>query len=513
MLCAFARRSESSPVKWGRIFLKKKKVKGTVDPWSVGTGSGGRALQKKVVAASGGGAPADGGSRPVEGAAVWGLSREIMHQKKATVPSGGSAQDSEESAAKHRTKKARTVSSGETSMVEADTSLGGDMAHGHPAEEADTPKDFQKPDSDETAHAKEESEEVKEAELLIQNLNDLGTGEHVSDDDFNAYFDQLPSMPRIYPDAVKLTSQELDKQVVHHALCRFRSYRHKVKEEGKDDTLGLKDVSEDECDRQFHKKWGYFKQIEENWTLDWYFHPVYCKDPSLSDYQRLVLRNYGGTEYARWCDYHEFLCSHVIEEEYANYCEELFKRLQWMEGYLDARRPSYKWDCISSRGAFQAMKIAATTFPKISASLAYYGYHECIASMGYDSFWFKELDGVYFEIWRRVTQRMMSFREALEEVYNLDRFPLRQHRMKVALEDGYIMGRMKSEYCACTAAITPEVKEDGAKALIAEGIRKQINKPKYYVEYIRKKIHIARVIGILPPHEGLKQQCNQDSGE
>uniref|UniRef100_A0A8R7Q9D5 Uncharacterized protein n=1 Tax=Triticum urartu TaxID=4572 RepID=A0A8R7Q9D5_TRIUA len=436
-----------------------------------------------------------------------------MHQKKATVPSGGSAQDSEESAAKHRTKKARTVSSGETSMVEADTSLGGDMAHGHPAEEADTPKDFQKSDSDETAHAKEESEEVKEAELLIQNLNDLGIGEHVSYDDFNAYFDQLPSMPRIYPDAVKLTSQELDKQVVHHALCRFRSYRHKVKEEGKDDTLGLKEVSEDECDRQFHKKWGYFKQIEENWTLDWYFHPVYCKDPSLSDYQRLVLRNYGGTEYARWSDYHEFLCSHVIEEEYANYCEEIFKRLQWMEGYLDARRPSYKWDCISSRGAFQAMKIAATTFPKISASLAYYGYHECIASMGYDSFWFKELDGVYFEIWRRVTQRMMSFREALEEVYNLDRFPLRQHRMKVALEDGYIMGRMKSEYCACTAAITPEVKEDGAKALIAEGIRKQINKPKYYVEYIRKKIHVARVIGILPPHEGLKQQCNQDSGE
>ena len=230
-------------------------------------------------------------------------------------------------------------------MVDADAISSGHTAHGHPAKEPDTAKDLQRSDSDETVlHAEEENEEVKEAELLIQRLNDLGIGEHVSDDEFNAYFDQLPSMPRIYPDAVKLTGEELDKQAVRLALYRFRSYEHKVqstvpsiyrtiyhhtsciylfyatraglfnllysfslilimcravpshrlqvKEEGKDDTLGLKDVSEDECDRQFHKKWGYFKQIEENWTLDWYFHPVYCKDPSLSDYQRLVLRNY-----------------------------------------------------------------------------------------------------------------------------------------------------------------------------------------------------------------------------
>lgn len=166
---------------------------------------------------------ADGAS----GAAVTGLSRE-MHQKKATVSSGVSAHDSAESAAKHRTKEARAVSSGETSKVEVDTSLGGDMAHDHPAKEADTAKDFQKSDSNEIAHAKEENQEVKEVKLLIQKLNDLGIGEHVNVDEFNCYFDQLPSMPRIYPDAVELPSEELDKQVVRLALYRFRSYRHKV---------------------------------------------------------------------------------------------------------------------------------------------------------------------------------------------------------------------------------------------------------------------------------------------
>lgn len=127
-----------------------------------------------------------------------------------------------------------------------------------------------------------------------------------------------------------------------------------------------------------------------------------------------------------------------------------------------------------------------------------------VASMGHDLFWFKELDDVYFEVWQRLTKGTMSFREALEEVYNLDRFPIRQHRMKCALEDDYSMERMESEYRTCTAAITPEVK-DRAKELIAEAIRKQVNKPKYYEEYIRKKIHIARVVGILPPQEGLKQ--------
>jgi hypothetical protein len=38
-----------------------------------------------------------------------------------------------------------------------------------------------------------------------------------------------------------------------------------------------------------------------------------------------------------------------------------------------------------------------------------------------------------------------SFRDALEEVHNLNRFPLRQHRMKHALEFDDTMKKMEEE--------------------------------------------------------------------
>uniref|UniRef100_A0A453ITD6 Uncharacterized protein n=1 Tax=Aegilops tauschii subsp. strangulata TaxID=200361 RepID=A0A453ITD6_AEGTS len=247
-----------------------------------------------------------------------------------------------------------------------------------------------------------------------------------------------------------------------------------LKEEGKEDTFDLKDVSEAECDQAFLKKQRFFRRFEEISTLDWYFHPDYCKDPSLSDYQRLVLRNYGSSEYARWTEYHEFLHSHDVEEEYVKFCEELFKKLEWMEGYLDFPRPSHK---------------------------------ECKQSMAYDRTWYKDLDGVHFEIWCRVTEKQMSFRDALAEVCKLNRFPLRQRRLEGALKRDYTMERLESEYHTCTAKVPPGTEKDKAKELIAKAVKNRLNKPKTYAQYISKKIHIARVAGILPLKDS-KEQCS-----
>ncbi|KAF7057696.1 hypothetical protein CFC21_064897 [Triticum aestivum] len=331
-------------------------------------------------------------------------------------------------------------------------------------------------------------------------------GEDISEEEFLDYHDKLPRIPH-YIVARKLTNEELDEQDLRHALYRLRSYKHKLKEEGKEDTFGLKDISEADCDQEFLKKQRFFRRFEEISTLDWYFHPDYCKGGSLNDYQRLVLRNYGGSEYARWSEYHEFLHSHDVEEEYVKFCEELFKKLEWMEGYLDFPRPSHKWDRISSRGALQAIKLAATTFQKITASLAYYGYFECKQSIAYDRTWYKELDGVHFEIWCRVTEKQMSFRDALAEVCALNRFPLRQRRMEGALKRDYTMERLESEYHTCTAKVPPGTEKDKAKELIAKAVKNRLNKPKTYVQYISKKIHIAHVAGILPLKDS-KEQCS-----
>ncbi|XP_044372932.1 uncharacterized protein [Triticum aestivum] len=116
-------------------------------------------------------------------------------------------------------------------------------------------------------------------------------GEDISEEEFLDYHDKLPRIPT-YIVARKLTNEELDEQDVRHALYRFRSYKHKLKEEGKEDTFDLNDISEADCDQAFLKKQRFFRQFEEISTLDWYFHPDYCKGGSLNDYQRLVLRNY-----------------------------------------------------------------------------------------------------------------------------------------------------------------------------------------------------------------------------
>ncbi|XP_020193265.1 uncharacterized protein [Aegilops tauschii subsp. strangulata] len=485
---------------------------------------------EKAAAASSGGVPTTHlGKEAAAGAASSG---EIP-QKKATPSSGGSAgsgalhgnstsQYSEESAAGHPSKKARTASSlkipqkhhkadislsggtlqKQSSEVEADTSSSGEVLH-----EQEHPKHFQESDPNEIVHAKEENKHVQEANHLIEQLNELGgMGEDISEEEFLAYHDKLPRIP-CYIVARKLTNEELDEQDLRHALCRFRYYKYKLKEEGKEDTFDLKDVSEAECDQAFLKKQRFFRRFEEISTLDWYFHPDYCKDPSLSDYQRLVLRNYGSSEYARWTEYHEFLHSHDVEEEYVKFCEELFKKLEWMEGYLDFPRPSHKWDRISSRGALQAIKLASTTFQKITASLAYYGYFECKQSMAYDRTWYKDLDGVHFEIWCRVTEKQMSFRDALAEVCKLNRFPLRQRRLEGALKRDYTMERLESEYHTCTAKVPPGTEKDKAKELIAKAVKNRLNKPKTYAQYISKKIHIARVAGILPLKDS-KEQCS-----
>ncbi|KAM0832991.1 hypothetical protein ACQ4PT_064547 [Festuca glaucescens] len=115
---------------------------------------------------------------------------------------------------------------------------------------------------------------------------------------------------------------------------------------------------------------------------------------------------------------------------------------------------------------------------------------ECRESMAYDATWFKEYDDLYFEIWRRVTQKscmtfglnnvQISFEDALEEVCKLNSTrPARKTLHRVI--------------------------EEKARKLIAEAVQMLVDKPKSYEQYIRKKIEIARIIGILPPDEDLEE--------
>ncbi|XP_044372935.1 uncharacterized protein [Triticum aestivum] len=407
--------------------------------------------------------------------------------------------------------------------------------HEHPAAE-----DIPESDPDECVgvHVKKAElhiRDIHEAKLLIQELNRSGVGEDISDEEFLAYFDQLAPGPPWIDLRAGLTEEDLGQQYVDHALCRFRYYKYKLpqpKEEPHGDNLleeeeddkeereylatltkkqllfleeddatseeddNLMDKTEDDCSMEFLEEKGFFISFEEDGTLDWFFYSAYCECASLSDYQRLVLKNYGGTEYSMWSVYPSYRHSYDIEREYLKYCQELSKQLKWMEDYVDICRSSVKWGKISSRGAFQAIKIAATSFPKITPTLAYNGfdYKERIC---YYHTWFKEYDRLYFEIWRRVTKGT-SFRKAMEDVCKMNKFPVRQGLMQTALDHEYTMTLMEEDFHTCTAAIRPGVKEDKAKELIADGVKKLVNMPKSYEDYIRKKIEIACITGILP---------------
>lgn len=60
------------------------------------------------------------------------------------------------------------------------------------------------------------------------------------------------------------------------------------------------------------------------------------------------------------------------------------------------------------------------------------------------------------------------------------------------------MTLLEKDFQTCTAAIRPGVEEDEAKELIADAVKKRVVKPKFYEDYIRKKVEITHIVGILP---------------
>ncbi|CAL4895532.1 unnamed protein product [Urochloa decumbens] len=401
----------------------------------------------------------------------------------------------------HTDRKLKRTSSKD---ARAGLSLGGNSTAHHGEELTDDEK---------RRLTKEMMIKAQEADLLIHQLNELGVGEDINQEELQCYYEQLPCEPPHVDTSLELDDEQIKKLRVHHVLCRIKYY--KVTQQGRKD-----DPHDTELEDDYHlcclkeklkcfvedetkldednildclDKEGLLGYIEEDVVFDWSFQ--YLTVAALDNYQRLVPQNGGGCEYVHWDDYRGYFHKYEIELEYLDFWEELSKKLKWMEDYIHFGWPTLKWRRICSRGESQAIKIA-TGFSNITVRLAHAAYYECIDDINMEYCWYKELDGVYFEIWKRVT-KLKSFREALDEVYKLDKFPLRQHVMKYALESNGC--ELEMEFHNCTKGISEEITEEKAHDLIAEAITKLRTRPKFYAQYIRKKIEIARAIGIIPP--------------
>uniref|UniRef100_A0A453CW19 Uncharacterized protein n=1 Tax=Aegilops tauschii subsp. strangulata TaxID=200361 RepID=A0A453CW19_AEGTS len=130
--------------------------------------------------------------------------------------------------------------------------------------------------------------------------------------------------------------------------------------------------------------------------------------------------------------------------------------LRWLKDCLPSKFSSLSVSKIRTRGIYQATKIA-TRFSKITTHLARIGFRDCFNYMCIEATWCNGSDGLYFEIWKRVTQQKESFRDSLKEVYKLNKCPSLQDSIKYAMEHDCSV--METAFLRCTvgAGITNEV--------------------------------------------------------
>ncbi|KAF8677842.1 hypothetical protein HU200_046434 [Digitaria exilis] len=239
---------------------------------------------------------------------------------------------------------------------------------------------------------------------------------------------------------------------------------------------------------------GFFEYYEE--SLEWYFDPERCTSARFDNYQRLVLHGYRG--YLDWDFYSSILNTYEEDVAYVQYFEEVANKTKWIEDYLGDSK--IEWERIRSLALMQALEIAAG-FPNVSPLLVTYGFQEYINSIKRGCY-SKGLDGLYFEIWKRVAKEKvstsMSFKEALLEIDMKDMFPSRSCEIKYDLENNLGRSPIKKFVSSSLEHLSVQTSDDKARQLIREVIRGSVSKPLYYLDYARRKLDIADDIELIP---------------
>ncbi|KAM3329162.1 hypothetical protein ACQJBY_026314 [Aegilops geniculata] len=242
---------------------------------------------------------------------------------------------------------------------------------------------------------------------------------------------------------------------------------------------------------------NYFFHYEDDF-FGWYFDAELCYKASLSDYQRLVLLN-DGDEYSSWRRYQTFYSTPEADRDYLSYWETIVKELKWLEQYLLTNESCIEWVHKHSKAMFQAIRIASK-FPCMTLKLAAVGLHEHIWNARIHLMFVKDLDGILYQIWRRLNaDHQLHFRDALKQVYEANLFPAHDRSMKYELEYGD--SKMELVFVKCTTGLSDGLPEDRARELIKQEIRWTLcwrESSGTYERYARKKLKIAELIGLIP---------------
>ncbi|XP_044354293.1 uncharacterized protein [Triticum aestivum] len=257
------------------------------------------------------------------------------------------------------------------------------------------------------------------------------SGDDITAEEFAKYSGQLKTRrPAEIDIKTGLNQEQLDSLLAKYKRYRFKAYLlllGKPVDELEEAALESKYPMELALENDF------FYPCHHDSAFGWYFDSDLCLLANLSDYQRLVLPNRGGNEYEydRWSQYKSFYNTPDADREYVLYWEKMVKEMKWLENHV--LKDFLEWEPMRRKGLYQSIKIA-NGFSNIHLGLACHGFEEYVLRTRLYRLFVEGLYRAFLEIWKRVNEGQTSFRDALQEVYNENPVPLRQHTLKAELE-------------------------------------------------------------------------------
>ncbi|XP_048539243.1 uncharacterized protein LOC125518452 [Triticum urartu] len=320
----------------------------------------------------------------------------------------------------------------------------------------------------------------------------FGPDVFISKEDKTRYAQRLrPSiLPREEDLPLDMTWEEKGKIKARLARLRITYYKALKPECARERELM---EPEEYTDAELRKEL-YFKRLEEDESFEWFVHPDDTYKAGLNDYQRIAPRNflpYSGRNLYRYHDeYHSRYHTYKVDALYVKYYAEISKKIKWITKYLHLDRSTKEWSDKDTRAWRQALKIA-TGFPHMTVRLAAFAYNEYILEMDKDAS-LKDIDLLYFEIWRRVAKKNLSYMGAVKEVYEMNKFDAHKRRLDGELKGVPAIATIKQymHYVVRQGGID-EKTEEGEAREVFRMLSISMHKAMNMAQYAQKKLDLA----------------------
>ncbi|XBI32902.1 hypothetical protein VPH35_056285 [Triticum aestivum] len=200
---------------------------------------------------------------------------------------------------------------------------------------------------------------------------------------------------------------------------------------------------------------------------------------------------YSGRNLYRYHDeYRSRYHTYKIDDVYVKYYAEISEKIKWITEYLHLDRRMKDWIDKDTRAWRQALKIA-TGIPHMTVRLAAFAYNEYILEMDKDAS-LKDIGLLYFEIWRRVAKKNLSYMEAVKEVYEMDKFDVHKRRLHGELKGVPVIATIKEymHYVVREGGIDAKTDEDKARVVFMT-VSLSMHKAMNMAQYAQKKLDLA----------------------